>query len=188
MKSAESYSCAPARSRRAYSLIWWTAIAISLAAVKYARSNLHVNFTGSLPIGVYRRVPGSPVRGDLVVVCLPRAAGEFARSRGYVWRGGCPGRAAPVGKVVLALPGDTVTETPAGLFLNGRAVPNSRVVLRDSRGRPIPHLPFGRYVVKPDHVWLFSPFHPMSFDSRYFGPVAARLVRSRITPLVPPWG
>lgn len=164
-----------------------TAIAVGLGALTYADSNLHVNFTSSLPLGVYRRVPGAPVRGDLVVICLPRAIGEFARSRGYVWRGGCPGEAAPVGKLVLALAGDTVVETPGGLFLNGRAVPNSGVVSRDSRGRPIPHFPFGRYVLKPDQVWLFSPFHPMSFDSRYFGPLSAGLVRTRITPVLPAW-
>lgn len=158
--------------------------AIGLLVTHGARSNLYLNFTRSLPIGIYRRVSGVPTRGDLVVACLPRRAAEFARDRGYLWQGSCPGRVAPVGKVVLALAGDTVSLTRAGFAVNGRPVPSSRVVDRDSKGRAIPHYPFGRYVVRRDEAWLFSSFHPLSFDSRYFGPIRLTDVRARIAALL----
>lgn len=157
--------------------------AVGLLVTSGARSNVYVNFTRSLPIGIYRRVSGVPTRGDLVVACLPKSAAEFARDRGYLWRGSCPGRVAAIGKVVLALAGDTVSLTRVGFAINGRPVPNSRVVDRDSKGRAISHYPFGRYVVRRDEAWLFSPFHPLSFDSRYCGPVDMNEVRARIAPL-----
>src|SRR4051794_19224628 len=76
-------------------------VVAGLLGTSAARANLNVNFTRSLPIGIYRRVGGAPfrgdlVRGDLVVACLPKRAGEFARGRRYLWRGDCPGGAAPV--------------------------------------------------------------------------------------------
>jgi conjugative transfer signal peptidase TraF len=159
------------------------AAALVVAASYVAQASLYVNFTRSLPSGLYRRIGGAPARGDLVVACMPRHAGEFARRRGYVWRGDCPGAAAPVGKLILAIAGDTVTVSPDGLRLNGRAVPNSRLVPRDSRGRAMTHFPFGAHILEPGQVWLFSSFHPMSFDSRYFGPVESSGIRARIWPL-----
>lgn len=159
------------------------AAALVVAASYVAQVSLYVNFTRSLPIGPYRRIGGAPARGDLVVACMPRHAGEFARRRGYVWRGDCPGAAAPVGKRILAIAGDTVAVIPEGLRLNGRAVPNSRLVARDSRGRAITHFPFGAHILRPGQIWLFSSFHPMSFDSRYFGPVQSSRIRARIWPL-----
>lgn len=159
------------------------AAGLVVAASYMAQASLYVNFTRSLPIGLYRRIGGAPARGDLVVACLPRHAGEFARRRGYVWRGDCPGGAAPVGKLILGAAGDTVSLTRAGFAVNGRPVLNSRVVDRDSKGRAISHYPFGRYVVRRDEAWLFSPFHPLSFDSRYSGPVDVNEVRARIAPL-----
>ncbi len=148
-----------------------------------ARSSFHLNFTQSLPIGLYRRIPGAPSRGDLVVACVPERAGEFARIRRYLWRGGCPGGVAPVGKLVLAVAGDTLALSASGFVLNGQQVPNSRVATRDSRKRPMPHHPFGTYVVKSGELWLYSPYHPLSFDSRYFGPIAEGALSARIEPL-----
>jgi type IV secretory pathway protease TraF len=91
---------------------------------------------------------------------------------------------APIGKSVLAVGGDTVIAASDGLCVNGRPVPHSRVASRDSRGRPIPHAPFGRYILQPNQVWLFSHYHSLSFDSRYFGPVDRALLRGRISPIV----
>jgi conjugative transfer signal peptidase TraF len=161
-----------------------TLVLVGLSAAVAARSMLYINFTRSLPIGVYRRVAGAPTRGDLVVACLPAAAGEFARLRGYVWRGDCPGGAAPLGKVVLAERGDTVEITASGILVNGVPIPNTRLMARDSKGRPVPHVQFGRHIVGAGELWLFSPYHVLSFDSRYFGPIGSRGVRARVRPLL----
>jgi type IV secretory pathway protease TraF len=37
--------------------------------------------------------------------------------------------------------------------------------------------------VPPRELWLFSPYHPLSFDSRYFGPIASVGVISRLVPV-----
>jgi conjugative transfer signal peptidase TraF len=147
------------------------------------RLGLRINFTPSLPRGLYRAVGGPPARGSIVIACVPPDIAPLALERRYLWRGDCRGGVVPVGKVVLGAAGDTIALTAAGLSVNGQAVPNSRPVARDSRGRPMPHYPYGTHVLGPGELWLFSPFHPLSFDSRYFGPVPSAGVRSRLAPV-----
>jgi conjugative transfer signal peptidase TraF len=163
------------------------AAAASAALVGFGR----LNTSASLPRGLYAEVPsawmGRPARGDLVVACPPPAAAELARRRAYLADGPCAARAAggaaPLGKVVLAVAGDEVMVAAAGLAVNGRAVPASRLVPRDAAGRPLPHPAFGGCRVRPGELWLFAPYHPRSYDSRYFGPVATAAIRGRLLPL-----
>ena len=149
-----------------------------------ASRSLRINFTRSLPRGLYRVVVGPPSRGAIVIACLPPSAGRFARERGYIWKGDCPGGAAPVGKIVAGVAGDTIITMAEGLIINGRQVRNTRVLARDTEGRPLRPFPFARYVLSPRELWLSSSHDARSFDSRYYGPVDAGLVRSRIEPLL----
>jgi conjugative transfer signal peptidase TraF len=160
----------------------------SAALVGFGR----VNTSASLPRGLYAEVPSAwmvrpPGRGDLVVACAPPAAAELARRRAYLGDGPCAaeaaGGAAPLGKVVLAVAGDEVIVAAAGLAVNGRAVPASRVVPRDAAGRPLPHPTFGGSHVGPGELWLFAPYHPRSYDNRYFGPVSTAAVRGWLIPV-----
>ena len=147
-------------------------------------AGLRINLTGSIPIGVYMTVRDAPSRGSIVLACVPANVGELAVARGYIPRGrSCPGGAAPVGKAILALPGDTVVVTHTGLVLNGAPVPNTAALSTDRRGRPLPYLVRGSYEVRSDEVWLVSTYSPLSFDSRYFGAVDARSGLLRIRPL-----
>ncbi len=155
-----------------------------------------VNTSGSLPRGVYLEVPRgwlgrAPARGDLVLACPPAAGAELGRRRGYLGEGPCPAGAggggrgvAPLGKLVLAVAGDEVAFGEAGLAVNGRPVAGSRPLPRDSAGRPLAHQPFGRRRLAAGEVWLFSPFHPRSYDSRYFGPVVAGAIRGWLMPVL----
>ena len=72
---------------------------------------------------------------------------------------------------------------PGGLLVNGHPVAASRPLGQDSAGRPLPHAPFGSRRLAPGEVWLFAPYHPRSYDSRYFGPVALAAVRAWLLPL-----
>ena len=146
-------------------------------------SGLRFQLTGSLPQGIYRVVEGVPERGTVVMACLPSTVARLALDRRYVWPGGCPGGEAPIGKMILAVGGDTVQVGREGLSLNGRGVSGSQLVERDSRGRLLDHYPVGTHVLKPGQLWLFSPHHPLSFDSRYFGPIPESTVISRLVPL-----
>jgi conjugative transfer signal peptidase TraF len=159
------------------------AVAIIIPVIA-SNSGFHANFTRSLPMGLYRTTAGEPTRGDLVLACLPESVAAIARTRGYVWRGLCAGEAAPIGKVVLAVGGDVVVLDDSGFSVNGERIRRSRLLEHDSKGRAIPHYPFGSYRTRADEVWLFSPYHRASFDSRYFGPIRIREVRARMAPFV----
>src|SRR5881296_91000 len=116
----------PIRGTRASRVVWWLASSVvALAAGRLA--GLRLNLTGSLPVGLYVAAGAAPVRGALVLVCLPPEVAAFARARGYVPRGGaCPGGIILIGKPVLASAGDTVTVTLTGLLVNGAPVLNSQ--------------------------------------------------------------
>lgn len=179
---------APAASHAAHPLrtlasLGTVLVTIALAGLFAVHLGLRFMVTSSLPLGVYRTVGGPPVRGAIVMACLPEPAARLALERGYLWSGGCPSGAVPLGKVVLAAAGDTVTVGPEGIRVNGRAVPKSQPRTRDSQGRSLEPYPYGSYVLAHGELWLFSPYHPLSFDSRYFGPVSDAGVLSRLVPL-----
>jgi conjugative transfer signal peptidase TraF len=145
---------------------------------------LRINLTTSLPFGLYQVVREQPRRGAIVLACLPRPIAVFAHARGYVPRGGpCPEQTVPVGKMVLAAAGDTVTVTESGdLLLNGTLVRNARRRARDRLGCLLPQLPIGEYGLGRQELWLLAP-SASSFDSRYFGPVRSTAVRTVVRPV-----
>ncbi len=154
-----------------------------LAAVVMWFAGLRVNLSGSMPIGLYRVSTGPAVRGAMVLACLPTDVAVFARSRGYVPSGSCPGATAPIGKVVLAMVGDTVEVTGEGLTVDGRPSQNTKPLAADAAGRALPRFPDGTYVVGRDEAWLYSPYSKRSFDSRYFGPLPLSSILNRVLPL-----
>ena len=158
------------------------------AALAWA-AGLRVNLTGSMPIGVYQATSVASATaldpGAIVLACLPVEVARLARERGYVPRGSCPGGAGPIGKIVVAVPGDTVTVTPCGLMVNGRLLSGSQPLARDGHGRPLPPLRRGLYLVRTGEIWLLSAHSPRSFDSRYFGPLGAERVRSVLRTVLP---
>ena len=172
-------------TQQAIRRVRFTLALVGLAAIEWAVGKLRLNLTRSLPIGVYRVVDRESLqRGTIVLVCLPNDVGRFALAREYLWRGSCPGAAAPIGKLVLAVGGELVTFTQNGFVIDGKVQPHTRPIRFDSRGRPMVHYPFGTYVVPASDVWLYSPYHPLSFDSRYFGPVPAVNIRARVIPVL----
>ena len=157
-------------------------LASAVAAVRLA--GLRVQQTGSLPRGLYRDVRGAgPTRGTLGVWCLPLDVARWARERGYVGRGNCPGGVEAIGKAVLAVAGDTVRVTADGLLVNGVLAPHTRSLRRDSRGRPMRSMPHGTYYVGDKEVWLWSPLTGRSFDSRYFGAVPTSALIAVVRPV-----
>lgn len=168
------------RQRRGSRLVWCFGGPLVLLAAGWL-AGLRLNLTASLPVGLYLASGAAPVRGSIVLACLPPMVAEFARERGYVPRGdACPGGVVPVGKPILAMRGDTVTVTPTGLVVNGLAVPNSQPLDVDRKGRPLPSVAVGTYVVGSGELWVLSPYSRFSFDSRYFGAIETGQVRASI--------
>ncbi|MGB9029655.1 MAG: conjugative transfer signal peptidase TraF [Acidobacteriaceae bacterium] len=161
------------------------AIAVALLiAVGDAFGVLISNTDSAAPAGVYRIVSGKFQRGDLVAVCLPIGIAEEGLNRGYLRTGACAGNAEPVGKIVGALPGDSIEIEPGWVAVNGARFARSKVATHDSAHRPLPHVAWGSHRVGAGQVWLFGFNDRRSWDSRYFGPVPLENVRGEIKPVV----
>lgn len=155
------------------------ALAVVLVALPLVASTcFRVPTSASAPRGLYLLTYRAPTRDGWVVACLPAPLARFGRARGYLGAGSCPAGSAEVLKRVAALPGDTVTVSAAGLLVDGRPLPGTARLDRDTAGRPIPRVPAGSYRVAPGTVWLYSARVPTSWDSRYFGAVPLAGVRS----------
>lgn len=85
---------------------------------------------------------------------------------------------------VSAEAGDAVDLSANGICVNGAAVPNTRPLIRDSRGRQLTPWRFGRFTVAPGTVWVASSYHSRSYDSRYFGPIPTTAIVAHVRPLL----
>lgn len=167
------------RIPRGYAIL----LALGLVVALLGMLGFRFNLTRSLPVGVYRNTAEPAVRGSIVHICLPRGVAEFARERGYLGPGPCESGVRPLGKMVLALEGDLVTLRPDKIQVNGVVIPHSATAPRDSRGRALPHYQWGEHRLDSGQLWLFSPYHPNAYDSRYFGPVEADRIISVLEPV-----
>ena len=147
---------------------------------------LRISLTDSAaPAGIYRIVRGVSVKhGELVGACLPASIAQEGLARGYLQQGDCPSGAEPVAKIVGALPGDVLEVQPGWVSVDGEVFADSAVAARDSMGRPLPHVPWGRRQVAPGEVWLFGFNNVRSWDARYFGPVPLSEVRAALKPVL----
>lgn len=177
---------APCRKRRASALLALAAAAI----LGLGLPRLRLNLSPSAPPGLWLRTAGEVSRGDWAMGCLPGAAAEFGRLRGYHPGGPpaarCPDGSLPVLKRVVAVAGDRVEVGSDGVAVNGRLLPGTAPLTHDSQGRPLPAPPSGALRLGRDELWLLSDHIPNSWDSRYYGPVGRGCVVSRMVLVFPP--
>ena len=159
--------------------------ACSLAALAWASflpdhmrplPRLIYNPSDSVAVGWYRvdpldhrtdSLPRPLSVGSIVLAQLPADAAALATQRGYL-----PAR-VPLLKRVGAV-------APQGVCIVGRSVridgvPVAAVLPADRVGRPLPSWQQCR-PLHPGELFLLSTTNPASFDSRYFGPIAASTV------------
>lgn len=160
----------------AASVLGLIAIAGSAAAL-----GVRINGTESMPRGFWLSLPfrGDLEPGQYVAVCLPASW----QVKHYVGPGSCTTGVAPVLKTIGAVPGDVVEMDADGVTINGQRLDNTAPLTADSVGRPLAAWPFGRYVVTPGEVFLFSSYSAKSFDSRYLGPIEVERIIARAVPL-----
>ena len=145
-----------------------------------------INWTPSVPIGIWKvdALTGPVQRGQIVSICpTDSTIFQMALERHYLSWGLCPGGYASLLKPVAAVAGDRVSISGQGIAINGVLVPNSKVLTKDSMGRPLIPVQVGRYIVRPGNVWLVSTC-AQSFDSRYFGPLPAANILGTATPVL----
>jgi conjugative transfer signal peptidase TraF len=164
-------------------------VVTATTAIAFERFDLRIALTDSAtPAGIYQMRPLSSLsRGELVAACLPSGIARFAISRDYLSVSPiseCQERAAPIGKLVLALPGDEIEITPDFVSINGQRFAHSATVPNDSNGRRLPRVSAGEYRVQAGSAWLFGFNDANSFDSRYYGPLPLSAIKSVAVPLL----
>jgi conjugative transfer signal peptidase TraF len=149
--------------------------------VEIQHSGLLMNYSDSVPLGLYRCVP--PSAASYASFCLPGATASAALRAGLdVLPGTCPGGLAPVLKpVIYASPKQPLIYDARGFSLNGRLLSNTAPKAHSRTGAALAHYAFGTYT---NGIWAVSDFNANSYDSRYFGPVAPEAIRFYAKPLL----
>ncbi|KRQ01811.1 conjugal transfer protein TraF [Bradyrhizobium yuanmingense] len=133
------------------------------------------NASASVPIGLYRLLPGDQFQvTELVAVQPPEPLATFLDLNGYLPIG------VPMLKRVLALPGQTVCRTGLTVSIGDVAVGEAKD--RDARGRPLPKWQ-GCRVVGDGELFLMNWQSDDSLDGRYFGFLPASSVIGRALPV-----
>ena len=146
----------------------------ALAWASFVRPAAHVvyNPSDSVPVGWYRiesadSLPRPLSVGSIVLARLPGDVAALAAQRGYL-----PAH-IPLLKRVGALAPQHVCIVGGVVQIDG--VPAAAVLPTDRMGRLLPSWPQCRRL-NPGELFLLSTTNPASFDSRYFGPIAAYAV------------
>jgi|SRR5699024_87823 len=145
---------------------WWEVLLLAAGVLGLLGlvwgPRLTINYTSSVPRGLYRVTGVAPGKGDFTIVRDERIL-KFAAKRDYIISG------TPIGKRVVATEGDRACVKESGVYINGSKVPHSRPLMFDSEGRRMPSLRRCRRLTT-DEIFLMGDKRK-SFDSRYFGAV-----------------
>lgn len=171
---------------RAIGITGWSAIVL-LGVLRFAAlAGVRVNFSPSVPLGVYWvGSSSSPTVGNYVAVCPPKSpVFETALERGYIAEGTCRTGYGELIKVLAATEGSSVATSPEGVRINGALWPLSVPRTHDAHGRELPQRAAPNVEVLGHHaVWLMSEHSASGFDARYFGPLERNAIVATATPL-----
>ena len=153
----------------------------ALAWASFAMPSAHIvyNPSNSVPVGWYRIEPvdlpaDSLHVGSIVLARLTADAAALAAQRGYL-----PPH-IPLLKRVGAVAPQHVCIVGGVVRIDG--VPVAAVLHADRMGRPLPFWQPCRALAEGE-LFLLSATNPASFDSRYFGPIAASTVIGTAQPI-----
>ena len=139
---------------------------------------VYINYTGSLPNGIYIAIPGFGIRsGDIAAFNMPSDLYEFSMKRGYI----SDRLEKPYLIKKVMTPGNIYENRDNNLYINREYI--GPIHPADPKNRPLDTIPEGIHVV-PEHTLFAFTLHPQSFDSRNYGPIDDTLVVSRVIPLV----
>ncbi len=144
---------------------------------------LRINWTESMPFGLYQRTSPALVRGEWVAVCLDGEAARIARERRYVIAGSCASGVTEIVKRIAAIPGDRIVLGQGGVRVNGEPIAGSQLLDRDSQGEPLAHAEEGEFVLADDSYWVMGTNVRRSWDSRYFGSIEREQIVGGALPL-----
>ena len=153
--------------------------ALAWASIAMPSANVVHNPSNSVPVGWYRIEPvNSPADslrvGSIVLARLPAEPAALAAQRGYL-----PPH-IPLLKRVGAVAPQHVCIVNGVVRIDG--VPVAAVLRADRMGRPLLSWQPCRALAEGE-LFLLSATNPASFDSRYFGPIAASTVIGTAQPI-----
>ncbi|WP_084154003.1 conjugative transfer signal peptidase TraF [Maridesulfovibrio frigidus] len=125
-----------------------------------------VNFTDSMPHGIYQILPGKPAKGDLVTFSLREDNPYFQISleRNYLGLN----KNGPLLKVFAGVAGDYIQVSTMGVSVNETLLPRSKQKESDRYGRNLPVLLHSTIIPSAKGL-VMSTYTENSFDGRYFG-------------------
>jgi conjugative transfer signal peptidase TraF len=154
---------------------YFSVMGVAIASVIPTPLRLVWNASASVPIGLYDLDPPRGLEiGDLVAVMPDKPLADFMVARGYI------GRGVLLLKRVMAFPGQEVCR--AGRTVTVDHVPLGDALDRDRMGRDLPVWQ-GCHRIADGQLFLMNPDVRDSLDSRYFGPIPARTVIGKATPI-----
>ncbi|MFG1433333.1 S26 family signal peptidase [Xanthobacter sp. V2C-8] len=154
---------------------YFSVMGVAIAAFIPTPLRLVWNASASVPIGFYYLDPPRDLKiGDLVAVMPDQPLSDFMVERGYI------GRGVPLMKRVMGLPGQQVCRTGGSITVD--AVLLGEALDRDRLGRELPGWQGCRRIAD-GAIFLMNPDVRDSLDGRYFGPIPARDVIGKATPL-----
>ncbi len=158
--------------------------AIDLFSVVALSEGYYMNWTTSMPMGLYKvAIPSQLQRGDNVMVCLPPQIGSVGLHHEYLMPGKCPGGFEPIIKELITLPRDSVVLTSEAIIINGKIYP-AHTRAEDHFGRILAAIPRGTFANITSY-WLYGKNSPEdSWDSRYWGGVDRGSIIKTATPVL----
>lgn len=170
------------RTKRAWIVVSAIAGVASIGFTAHA-FDVHLNWTESMPVGVYQRVEAKLERGSWVVFCLDGTSAEMALARRYLIRGTCPSGVQPIFKRIAGVPGDRVAIGAEGVAINGAPVDGSALRPLDVRGRSLAPFEQGETVLEAGRYFVLGTNIERSWDSRYFGPIDVSQITGSAAPV-----
>ena len=157
-------------TRTAFGLV--SALGLGLSALYLSAPALSevltLNVSQSEPVGLYLRQPEiAPRVGDLISFPMPQTSWAAKHRPDFKGRW-------KILKAVAGAEGDKVCTNDRHLTINGKLI--SVIVDRDSTGDTLPHWIDCR-PLKAGELFVYSSRIPNSFDSRYYGPINAKVAR-----------
>ena len=165
----------PRRRQRVAMLGGVALVALLFPAMHRSGLRLVWNATTSVPVGLYRIVPGRDFRrGELVALRPAPALARFMAARRYVEAN------ALLVKPIGAVAGQQVCRMRANVTVDGKRA--ATALAADHRHRWLP-VWNGCFRLRTGTVFLLVPNVPGSFDGRYFGPIATSAIVGRALPM-----
>lgn len=144
------------------------------------------NTSTTVSPGLYWKVDKPLAIGKIVVFCPPnRPEFQEAKTNGKIQTGSCPDGFAPIMLKVAAKYKNKVTINESGVYINDTLYPQSKPLLKDQEGRPMPFPNLVNYELKEKDILLMSDASGEIFDGRYFGLIDADQIDSVITRIFP---